>query len=79
MKSLTYFDQALGDETPGIPKHLEAMLGRAKVFEKQKKYDQALETLSEISIQNKDFFPSLLEKTKIHMVNGDWDQALETV
>jgi lipopolysaccharide biosynthesis regulator YciM len=55
------------------------MLGRAKIFEKTKKYDQALETLSEIAIQNKDFFPALLEKTKIHMVNGDWEQALETV
>ena len=55
------------------------MLGKAKVFEKSKKYDAALETLSEIAIQNTDFFPALLEKTKIHMVNGDWEQALETV
>ena len=55
------------------------MLGKAKVFEKSKKYDSALETLSEIAIQNADFFPALLEKTKIHMVNGDWEQALETV
>mmetsp|Transcript_16607 Transcript_16607/g.28282 ORF Transcript_16607/g.28282 Transcript_16607/m.28282 type:complete len:281 (+) Transcript_16607:552-1394(+) len=55
------------------------MLGKAKVYEKTKKYDLALETLSEIAIQNKDFFPALIEKTKIHMVNGDWDQALETV
>ena len=39
----------------------------------------ALEALSEIAIQNADFFPALLEKTKIHMVNGDWEQALETV
>ena len=49
------------------------MLGKAKVFEKSKKYDAALETLSEIAIQNADFFPALLEKTKIHMVNGDWE------
>lgn len=55
------------------------MLGKAKVYEKTKKYDLALETLSEIAIQHKDFFPALLEKTKIHMVNGDWEQALETV
>jgi uncharacterized protein HemY len=55
------------------------MLGRAKTCEKAKKYDAALETLSEIAIQNQDFFPALLEKTKIHMVNGDWEQALETV
>lgn len=55
------------------------MLGKAKIFEKTKKYDLALETLSEIAIQNKDYYPALLEKTKIHMVNGDWEQALETV
>lgn len=55
------------------------MLGKAKVFEKTKKYDQALETLSEIAIQNQDFLPALLEKTKIHMVNGDWDQAMESL
>ena len=80
MKSLQFFDQALEeDDQPGQPKHIEAMLGRAKLFEKTKKYDQALETLAEIAIQNKDFFPALLEKTKIHMVNGDWEQALETV
>jgi hypothetical protein len=54
-------------------RHLESMLGKAKVHEKQKKYDLALETLSEIAIQNANFFPALLEKTKIHMVNGDWE------
>lgn len=80
LKSVQYFDQALGEvDQPGAAKHIEAMLGKAKVFEKTKKYDQALETLSEIAIQNKDYFPALLEKTKIHMVNGDWEQALETV
>ena len=55
------------------------MLGKARLFEKQKHYDQALEALSEIAIQNKDFFPALLEKSKLHMINGDWDQALDTV
>jgi len=55
------------------------MLGKAKFHEKQKKYDAALEALSEVAIQNQNFFPALLEKTKIHMVNGDWEQALESV
>ena len=49
------------------------MLGKARLFEKQKQYDQALEALSEIAIQNKDFFPALLEKSKLHMINGDWE------
>lgn len=38
-----------------------------------------MEALSEVAIQNANFFPALLEKTKIHMVNGDWEQALESV
>lgn len=78
-KSEQFFEGALQAGDGGHTKHLESMLGKAKLFEKLKQYDAALETLNEVSIQNKDFFPSLLEKTKIHMVNGDWEQALETV
>lgn len=78
-KSQQFFEHALQAGDGGHTKHLESMLGKAKLFEKLKQYDAALETLNEVSIQNKDFFPSLLEKTKIHMVNGDWEQALETV
>jgi hypothetical protein len=55
------------------------MLGRAKVFEKAKKYDVSLEILSEVSITFKSFNPTLIEKSKIHIFNGDWDQALETI
>lgn len=55
------------------------MLGRAKVFEKAKKYDVALEILSEVSIIYKNFNPALIEKSKIHIFNGDWEQALETI
>jgi hypothetical protein len=55
------------------------MLGRAKIFEKAKKYDVSLEILSEVSITFKSFNPALIEKSKIHIFNGDWDQALETI
>ena len=55
------------------------MLGRAKVYEKLKKYDVALEILSEITVTFKSFNPALVEKSKIHIFNGDWDQALETI
>jgi hypothetical protein len=55
------------------------MLGRAKVFEKVKKYDVALEILTEVSVTFKNFNPALIEKSKIHIFNGDWDQALETI
>lgn len=51
-KSVQLFDQALQEDesVPGKVKHIESMLGRAKNFEKVKKYDSALETLSEIAI-----------------------------
>ena len=55
------------------------MLGRAKVFEKIKKYDVALEILSEVSITYSSFLPALIEKARIHIFNGDWEQALETI
>lgn len=50
LKSQSFFEQAITDDQPGQPKHLEAMLGKAKVYEKGKKYDMALETLSEVAI-----------------------------
>jgi tetratricopeptide (TPR) repeat protein len=58
---------------------LESLLGRAKVFERAKKYDVALEILSETSLAFPTFNPALIEKSKIHIFNGDWDQALETI
>jgi CRISPR/Cas system endoribonuclease Cas6 (RAMP superfamily) len=50
LKSMQYFEQALSEDQAGQSKHLESMLGKAKVYEKTKKYDLALETLSEIVI-----------------------------
>jgi hypothetical protein len=78
-KALQFFEQVLNEEEGGNHRHLEAMLGRAKVFEKVKKYDVALEILTEVSVTFKNFNPALIEKSKIHIFNGDWDQALETI
>ena len=58
---------------------MEALLGRAKFFEKVKKYDIALEILSEISVSYRDFLPGLIEKSKIHILSGDYDQGIETI
>ena len=54
-------------------------MGRAKFFEKMKKYDIALEIFSEITVTYKNFNPGFIEKAKIHIFNGDWDQGLETI
>lgn len=69
----------LNEEEGGNHKFLEAMLGRAKLFEKTKRYDIALEILSEVGVCYPGFNPALVEKSKIHIFNGDWDQALETI
>lgn len=58
---------------------MDAILGRAKVLEKQKKYEPALEALSEATVTYKDFLPAYLEKSKIHILSGDWEQALEII
>jgi tetratricopeptide repeat protein 21B len=76
---LQFFEIVLNEEDGGNHRQLEAMLGRAKFYEKVKKYDVALEILSEVSIAFKSFNPSLIEKSKIHIFNGDWEQALETI
>ena len=63
----------LNEEQGGNHKFLEALIGRAKFFEKAKKYDIALEVLSEICVNYKSFLPGFIEKSKIHINNGDWD------
>ena len=78
-KALNYFEMVLNEEQGGNHKFLDAMLGRSKFFEKTKKYDIALEILSEICVLYKGFTPGLIEKAKINIFNGDWDQALDTI
>lgn len=50
MKSIQYFDHVCETGESNGRKYLEAMLGRAKFFEKSKKYDDALEVLNEVSV-----------------------------
>ena len=58
---------------------MEALLGRAKILEKTKRYDECLATLSEITVLYPNFTPVLTEKGKIHIQNGEWDPAMECV
>ncbi len=60
-------------------KQLEAMLGRAKVFEKAKKYESAVEVLSEACICFPNFLPAVIEKSKLHHYNGEFEQSLDTI
>ena len=78
-KSLTFFETVLNEEEGGNKRFLEAMLGRAKVYEKMKNYNASLEILSETSVSHKDFLPCLVERSKVHIFNGDWELALGTI
>jgi len=74
-----FFQQVLDEDHGGNRKNLEALLGKAKFFEKNKKYDECLEVLSELCVVNKTFWPAQVEKAKVHISNGEWDQALEAL
>jgi len=49
-KAMAFFDAVLNENNGGNHKHLEALLGRAKILEKTKRYDDCLGTLSEITV-----------------------------
>lgn len=55
------------------------MLGRAKVFEKAKKYEAGVEVLSEACVCFPTFLPAIVEKAKQHHYNGEFDQSLDAV
>ena len=66
-------------EGEGNPRHLEALLGRAKLLEKIKQYEQCLVVLSEITVLYPNFHPAMIEKGKIHIQNAEWDNSIECV
>lgn len=55
------------------------MLGKVKVFEKVKKYDAAIQILSEACVCFPSFRPGFIEKAKIHISNNEWDQAQDAI
>lgn len=60
-------------------KNLEALLGKAKVLEKMKKYDVGISVLSEACVLFPNFKPVFIEKAKLHIYNNEWDQAIDAV
>lgn len=57
-KALEIFDSVLNEENGGSHKHLDALLGRAAYYEKKKQYNVAIEIMTEIQINYKDFTPA---------------------
>ena len=76
-KSVQYFDNILGEDGSKSQRDLEALLGKAKFFEKRKLYDKALEYLNQAIVVFSWYTPALLEKARILAVMGDWEQSQE--
>lgn len=79
LKGSQVFEAVLNEEDGGNHKHLEALLGRAKFYEKNKKFGIAIEILSEVVVMYKNFTPAMIEKAKLHIISADWDLCLEAI
>ena len=60
-------------------KSLEALLGMAKVYERQKKYDKGIDKLSEACVVFPNFKPAMVEKAKLQIQNNEWDEAMSGI
>lgn len=78
-KSVQIFDSVLNEEDGGNRNHIEALMGRTKYYQMNKKYGVSVEILTELSITYKDFVPALLDKSKLHIIQAEWDMAIETI
>ena len=78
-KALQIFDSVLNEDEGGNSRHLEALIGRAAYYEKTKKYNVAIEVITEVTISYKDFTPANIIKAKLHIISAEWELVLETV
>lgn len=54
---------------------VQAMLGRAKVHEVRRNLGAALSALTEVAVRFTWFMPALVEKARLLLAVGDWDQV----
>eukprot|EP00927_Polykrikos_kofoidii_P039026 TRINITY_DN3346_c0_g1_i3.p1 TRINITY_DN3346_c0_g1~~TRINITY_DN3346_c0_g1_i3.p1 ORF type:complete len:1345 (+),score=240.06 TRINITY_DN3346_c0_g1_i3:136-4170(+) len=75
-KCAASFDAASGNgsELPNI----DALMGKAKVLEGKRLWQQALDCLNKVIVMHTWYLPALIEKAKTLMMTADWDQALES-
>ena len=79
MKSMQFFDITIEAYEENNKKALEAMLGKAKIYERVKNFDSAIQVLSEACVCFPQFSPAMIEKTKLHILNNEWDQASDSI
>jgi len=75
-KCVACFDPAAG--TGSDLGNLDALMGKAKVLEGKRQWQQALDCLNKVIVMHSWYLPALIEKAKTLMMTADWDQALES-
>ena len=75
-KAGRHFDEVLN--APGGDRELEALMGRVKILENSGQLAGAIEVLNHVVVQFSWFIPAQAEKSRMQMMAGDWDAALET-
>lgn len=59
-------------------KYLDSALGLAKLYELSKKFQDVVELLNELIVKQPRFLPVYLERTKVLMMIGDWDELVDS-
>ena len=59
-------------------KFVDCLLGKAKLFNNMKKFSDTLEILNDLLVKNPRFVPGLVEKAKVQMMTGNWDELVES-
>ena len=75
-RSFDYIIESSGDQQ--FTRFPDAVMGKVKFLEQKKKFQEIIEILNELVVMNPKFVPALVEKAKVQMMVGDWDQSLET-
>jgi len=57
--------------------NIEALMGKAKVWEGKRQWQNAIECFNKVIVSHPWYMPALIEKAKTLMMTSDWDQALE--
>ncbi|XP_071548285.1 tetratricopeptide repeat protein 21B-like [Panulirus ornatus] len=71
--TLQFFDTVLQQ----VPRHMDALFGKAKHYENRNSYKEAMETLNLLVVANPGFTAPLVEKMKVYLAEQDWDQSLD--
>ena len=74
-KAEQFFLQVLRDDPS---RNLDGALGLAKLYEMTKRFQGVLEQLNELIVKQPKFLPVYLERTKVLMMIGDWDELVDS-